>query len=166
MKRIISLFLVIVMVFSFSSVVFASSVTPTVKIQQKNGSFVTMKSSKEYGSPYIDSNGRTMVPLRLFVESIMEHDIYGNSEFGITYASSGPHHQVVSIFSVPRNLHYDFIIGDKKIYKSDGSVYKTMDTVPVIKNDRTYIPLRYAVECLQFTVKWNDSTKTATCYRK
>ena len=165
MKMIISLFLVLVMVFSLSSVVFASSVTPTVKIQQKNGSFVTMKSSKEYGSPYIDSNGRTMVPLRLFVESIMEQDIYGNSEFGITYASSGKF-QYVDVFSIPRNLNYQFVIGDNRIYNSDGSVYKTMDTVPIIKKDRTYIPLRYAVECLQFTVKWNDSTKTATCYRK
>lgn len=165
MKRIISLFLVIVMVFSFSSVVFASAFSPTVKIQQKDGSFVKIIPSEEYGAPYIDSNGRTMVPLRLFVETIMEPDIYGNSEFGISYASSGKF-QYVDVFSIPRNLNYQFVIGDNRIYKSDGSVYKTMDTVPIIKKGRTYIPLRYAVECLQFTVKWNDSTKTATCYRK
>ena len=38
-----------------------------------------------------------------------------------------------------------------------------MDTVPVICEDRTYIPLRYAAEALGYKVNWNSSTRTATC---
>ncbi len=37
-----------------------------------------------------------------------------------------------------------------------------MDTVPVIKNDRTMVPLRFVGEFLNATVGWDDATRTVT----
>jgi hypothetical protein len=39
---------------------------------------------------------------------------------------------------------------------------KSMDTTPVIKNNRTMVPLRYAGEFLGARVNWDKNTRTVT----
>ena len=35
-----------------------------------------------------------------------------------------------------------------------------MDTAPIIKGDRTYLPARYVAEYFGYTVGWDGSTNT------
>ena len=61
----------------------------------------------------------------------------------------------------------EFTVG-KSEYKVKASsmgnyVKKSMDTAPLICEDRTYIPLRYAAEALGYKVNWNAGSRTATC---
>ncbi|MTV49605.1 hypothetical protein GJ688_11515 [Heliobacillus mobilis] len=56
-----------------------------------------------------------------------------------------------------------FKIGDTK-YTFNG-VEKTLDVAPYIKNDRTYLPVRYVAESLGINssnILWNNETQTAT----
>lgn len=53
-----------------------------------------------------------------------------------------------------------FVIGSSK-YRADGEV-KTFDTAPYIKDDRTYLPVRFVAENLGASVEWDANTSTAT----
>jgi len=41
-----------------------------------------------------------------------------------------------------------------------GNEMRVAEKAPVIINDRTYVPLRIAAECLGYTVEWDQSTKS------
>jgi uncharacterized protein YbbC (DUF1343 family) len=97
-------------------------------------------------APYIDGNNRTMVPLRAIGESL-------GAEVGWDEAT-----RLVTL--VKGELRLELIIGDS-IAKVNG-VGKAMDTVPVIKNNRTMVPLRYVGEFLNAAVGWDDITRTVT----
>lgn len=61
-------------------------------------------------------------------------------------------------------LHYIFTI-DKDRYKEvRNGVTKEhdMDVTPIIKSERTMLPLRYVAEALDAKVDWNKETRTAT----
>ena len=49
------------------------------------------------------------------------------------------------------------------IYVNDEKI--TFDTSPVIRNDRTLVPLRAIFESLNAEVEWDDYTKTVTAYK-
>lgn len=53
-------------------------------------------------------------------------------------------------------------INSTKVYKDDLELY--MDVTPFIKNDRTYVPIRFVAEGLGYNVDWDDSTKEVTIY--
>jgi len=67
--------------------------------------------------------------------------------------------QIITIF---------YSIGDKDytIYTDTDDVevskQMSMDTAPVIIQDRTYIPIRFVAEALGATVSWDASNRTAT----
>ncbi len=62
-------------------------------------------------------------------------------------------------FTNPDYRHIHMNIG-KKTYTVDGAK-RTMDTTPLIKNDRTMVPLRFLVEAFGGEVIWDDATRTA-----
>lgn len=43
-------------------------------------------------------------------------------------------------------------------------VYKSMDVAPFIKNQRTFLPVRFVSEALGYNVEWDDSKKEVTIY--
>lgn len=49
---------------------------------------------------------------------------------------------------------YITLVINEFAYMCDGQV-KASDTVPVLKNDRTFVPVRLIAESLGYTVKWN-----------
>lgn len=53
-----------------------------------------------------------------------------------------------------------FSVGSDKYYVD--SVEKTFDTIPYIKNSRTYIPVRFITESLGASVEWNAETREVT----
>lgn len=62
-------------------------------------------------------------------------------------------------FIHPDYRHIHMNIG-KKTYTVDGEK-RTMDTTPLIKNDRTMVPLRFLVEAFGGEVIWDDANRTA-----
>ncbi len=121
-----------------------------VTVDGRNVSF-----NSNLGSPYINENGRTMVPFRA-VANFMDG-----------YQSSGG--QVTSF-----KVRVLFPIGTNQVwsgvttYRADDSVYAAydrftqMDTLSAVRSGRTYAPIRYLAENLGYTVGWNNGSRTVT----
>lgn len=105
-------------------------------------------------TPFIDENGRTMVPLRAVADA-MDLRVYWD---GATREASfsGIHkntlYQIEMIF---------FPIGSTSARAGDGSIIP-MDTAAVVINGRTYAPIRYLAEYFGYTVGWDGATRTVT----
>jgi hypothetical protein len=106
-----------------------------------NGTEVYFQDSK----PFIDDNNRIMVPVR-FVAEWMRADVEWIEES-----------RTVSI-ALNDNTIIFFIDSDKMTVNKQT---KKMDTTAIIKNGRTYIPVRFCAEALESEVSWNEEKKTA-----
>ena len=95
--------------------------------------------------PFIDENGRTMVPLRAVADA-MGLDV--NWDAAVREAS----------FTDGSNTII-FHIDDTCARTSDGGSVQ-MDTAAVIVNNRTYAPIRYLAEFFRYAVGWNSGTQT------
>ncbi len=94
--------------------------------------------------PYIDSNDRTLVPMRAPMEAI-----------GATVSWDAENQQA----SFEKDaIIVVFTIGSST-YTINGAEAE-MDTAAVITGDRTCIPIRYAAEALGASVSWNSETST------
>ena len=99
---------------------------------------------EKYGAPFYDGANRLQIPLRYIIEAC-GYDVTWNSQ------------QKTAAIST-KNGDIKITIGSNSLETSSGAV--TMDTAAVINSDgRTYIPLRFALEALNFSVKW---TRTST----
>lgn len=96
-------------------------------------------------APFIDENGRTMVPLRAVGDALGLMVDWDNTSRE-------------AIFTNGTKTIY-FPIGSTMAYTSDGQSIQ-MDTTAIIVNDRTYAPVRYLAEFFGFTVGWNNETRT------
>ncbi|WP_034630719.1 exo-beta-N-acetylmuramidase NamZ domain-containing protein [Desulfotruncus alcoholivorax] len=106
-----------------------------------NGSPVTFDSP-----PYIDQNGRTVIPLRAVTEALGAEIKWDVDASTATIIKSG--------------IKLEFVVGSKLATVNGGQ--RSMDTEPVLKNNRIMIPLRYVGEYLGAKVGWNNSTRTVT----
>ena len=94
--------------------------------------------------PFIDENGRTLIPVR-FVTEDLGANVEWNAESREVYITKDG----VSIM---------IRIGEERIL-ANGST-KIMDTKAIIRYDRTYVPIRYVAEELGATVGWDAGTRT------
>jgi len=106
--------------------------------------FVNGKPITFDANPYIDANSRTMVPLRAIGEALGAQVDWQEATRQVTLRKDG---RVVVL-----------TIGQKSALVN-GEV-RTMDTIPVIKNDRTMLPLRYVGEYLGAEVEWDETSRT------
>ena len=90
--------------------------------------------------PFIDENGRTQIPIRAAAE-LLGCDVEWNGLTQTVTITDGD--EVVTL-----------VIGRTQMQK--GQQITEMDTAPVIVNDRTYIPVRFAGEALGLEVNWNE----------
>ena len=90
--------------------------------------------------PYISSENRTLVPIRFISESLGAEVKWDETSKTVTVSKDG--------------ITIEMVIGSTE-YKVNGET-KTMETSPVIAQDRTMIPLRAAAEALGQQVYWND----------
>ena len=100
------------------------------------------------GYPYVDENNRTMVPLRVTMESagfVVGYDPDAHTAIVIT-----EHNRI----EVP--------IGTNKIYTNNQLTEN--DTNAVVKNGRTYLPIRAVLENAGYTVEWAGDTRTVNAY--
>ena len=100
--------------------------------------------------PYVDNNYRTQAPFRAIGEALGGKVTWVEAQRKVVVEKEG--------FKV------EMVIG-KKTFTINGAT-KTMDTAPVIKNGRTFIPVRYLSEALNCNVYWIDDTKTVTITSK
>lgn len=98
-----------------------------------------------YGVPYIDENNRTMVPFRKIAE-LIGVDVSYDMEKSIVYANKD-------------NVKIEIYIGTDKM-KVNGNEVK-IDTKAVLKNNRTYIPIKYCLENFGYKTTWHQNSKTA-----
>lgn len=99
--------------------------------------------------PYVNEDGRTMVPLRFISEQL-----------GANVTWDGQKKQVH--MKVNRQ-NVSLPIGEKLIYVDNTPI--PFDTMAVIKDNRTMVPLRFISEAFGARVHWNAQTKTAEVYR-
>jgi len=159
-----------------SIVIIKSTPEPTPKSMDvikvySNDLSIEINGNKVYFSdayPFIDSAGRTQVPVR-FISETLGYEVEWEA------GSMGSGDGVVTIR--PNNIHFIengrtiyrtlfIFIGSNEIIASDEDGPDTvnrnylgrhsiqMDTVAMISNDRTYIPLRYVAEALGMQVDW------------
>jgi len=100
-------------------------------------------------SAYIDANSRTMVPVRFISEAlyaIVNWD--GDTQTATITSASG---KVITI-----------TIGSSTLNITENGVKSAveMDTAAVIRDGRTFVPLRFIAEALGLTVGWDGATNT------
>ena len=101
-------------------------------------------------APYI-VNGTTLIPLRGLLE-LMGAEISWNGD-----------NQTIGVKG--KNIDITLQIGYKLVFVEDpeyGQVRYTLRTVPVIKDSRTFIPVRFVSEQLGYNVAWNGETQEIT----
>ena len=95
-------------------------------------------------APFIDAKSRTMVPVKFISEALGAAVSWKDSTKTATI-TKGP--TVITIAA-----------GSNKIV-TNGKV-TTMDTTAIIKDSRTFVPVKYIAEALGLTVGWDGAAKT------
>lgn len=90
-------------------------------------------------------SSRTMVPIRAIVEAMGGTINWDGKDRKITMTARG---NVVEMWIGKTEMRIN-------------GVSKTMDVAPVIQNERTYVPVRFAAENLNAQIDWINSTREA-----
>ncbi|RYD07190.1 hypothetical protein N752_00990 [Desulforamulus aquiferis] len=101
-------------------------------------------------APFIDTAGRTQAPFRAIGEALGCKVTWNADTQKVICERDG--------FKV------EMVIGQKSFIVNGES--KTMDTAPVIKDGRTFIPVRFLGEALNCNVAWDATTNTVTISSK
>lgn len=98
----------------------------------------------DLGTPHIDKNGRTLIPLRKSIEYIG-----GSVDFQ-------PNGQIITIKK--DGITIVLTINSTTVYINGNPV--EMDTKAVLINNRTYIPARVVFEALGYKVNWQSAGRS------
>ncbi len=137
-KKLLSLVLALILIFSFNPVVFGESTAVFI-----DGIKVLFDDSTGY--PFIQ-NGRTLVPLRATMES------YG--------AQVDWEADTNTAFVRKDTTTVRCIIGENSIYRNNVRIAN--DAAAVIVNGRTYLPIRAVLEAFGATVEWDGNVKVTS----
>ena len=94
--------------------------------------------------PFIDANGRTMVPVRFVSEALGANVGWEPATRTVTITKT----TTIIILQI-----------NSRLITSNG-VHTTMDTTAIIKDSRTFVPVRYIAEALGLDVDWDGVTRT------
>lgn len=133
-KTFISIFLVTTLL--ASSIVFGAEKQVNVVV---NGKTIVFADAK----PFLDSQNRVQVPVRFVTEALGAKVDYTSAEKVVVTITLDSKEVVLTV--------------GEKSYTVDG-VTKQMDTVPTLKSNRTFVPLRFVSEALGATVEWINPT--------
>ncbi len=137
-KRIVSLMAALALVYSLSANSMAYmreslfKDNPDMVDVRVNGVVTEFPDAK----PYIDENDRTLIPLR-FVSEALGADVSWNQQ-----------HKIASVEK--NGIRCDITIGSKAMAVTQNGKTSTvmMDTQAVLKDSRTFVPIRYVAEAL------------------
>lgn len=99
--------------------------------------------NEDVGFPFVDENGRTLVPFKACLEKYGA-EVDWDNENRTAIAKKGD----IAI-KVP--------IGEEFILKNDEKI--EIDTVAVIKDNRTYLPIRPVMEAFGSEVEWDNESR-------
>lgn len=94
-------------------------------------------------APFIDSSGRTLVPLRALGEALGAKVVWNGD---------------ISTATIIKNDKVLQFTLDKKSYYIDSTRYES-DTAPTLIDGRLYVPLRIAAEAFGKSIYWNNTYK-------
>ncbi len=98
--------------------------------------------------PFIDENDRTLIPLRFVTEALGADVSWDQATKTATVEQDG--------------IRCDITIGkaDMLVTENGNTTTVTMDTQAVLKDSRTFVPIRYVAESLGAWVGWSNAYKT------
>lgn len=146
-KHLFALFIMAVVFISlYPNAIYAAdeSTSVNVRIDELDITF-----NNDSGYPYIDSNNRTMVPLRITMEK---------ARCTVDYKK-----ETNTAIVIKDDINIEVPIGTNQIIVN--GVVKENDTESVIINGRTYLPIRAVLEAAGFLVAWDSSTSTVLINR-
>lgn len=105
------------------------------------------------GQPYVDENSRTMIPVRFVTEQLGAKVSWDNAAQTAVIEKDG--------------IRIDIPIGksDLKVTQNGKADTVKMDTAAVLKDGRTYVPIRYVAEALGAYVDYSDVYRTVGIYK-
>lgn len=139
MKTKKTLILIFLFLFMFSLDVYAQDDEINVIVDDEVVEFTSLS-----GKPFIDDNNRTQVPLRITLEAFGATVKWNNTERCVELIKDD-----VTV-KVP--------IGIKEIYVNDKM--QKIDTEAIIKDNKTYLPIRAIIEAFGAEVEWDGKNKT------
>ena len=104
-----------------------------------------------YAKPFIDENGRTMVPLSALSAYLYFGYGWDAENRVATFSDWGGSKVIYFTIGSPVAKTYTRTNGDGEI---------RMDTAAIIRDDRTYVPTRVLAEFFGYSVNWDDATRT------
>lgn len=155
MKKTISLFLSIIMLFSLTITGCAADKTNTdtnnaeIILQINNPNMTVNDTEKPIdgdGTVPVIVNGRTLLPVRAVAE-----------EMGGTVQWDGSTKTVTLNYE---EYEIKLIIDDNTAYLNGAA--QILDTAPTIINERTMLPIRFIAESFKFNVNWNSEEQKIT----
>ena len=118
-----------------------------------DGKKLTFTKEENLGMPFIDSNGRTLVPLRKPIELSGNTVVWDNKKKEATITTKD---RIIFVKLNDEIMRYKSLQSDEK----DRIMTVKMDTKAVVKQGRVYIPLRAVFESMGLKVRYNKNTKT------
>ncbi len=100
-------------------------------------------------APFID-NDRTLVPIRVISENLGYNVNWDNNSRKVTVKNN--------------NKTIELVIGKKDV-KVNNKI-SSIDVAPIIKSERTFVPLRFISESFDNDVKWDNNTRTVKINKK
>lgn len=162
MKKILATLAVLMLSLVLAPHASAAEKDITVRV---NGEAVVWTDAK----PFINSDGRTMVPLRPVADAMglktswdSKNHIAAFTMEGVAYDGRCPWTNTIQ-FPIGKSTATG--IASANWVDSEPDVDTTtisMDTAAVVVGGRTYAPVRYLAEYFQFTVKWDAATRTVS----
>ncbi len=148
MKKRIAMLLALVMALSCFCVVGASAAYEAGPSVRVNGTLVSFPDA----APYIDENSRTMIPVRFVAENLGAKVSWEQATNTATIEKNGA---IVEITIGNAEL---------RITKDGMTATKKMDTAAVLRDSRTYVPIRFVAEALGAYVDYSDTYRTVGIY--
>lgn len=156
---------------ALAALLLALALTPAAGAAEKdvnvlvNGEAVVWTDAK----PFINSDGRTMVPLRPVADAMgLETDwdpekrAASFTMTGVAYNGRCPWTNTIE-FPIGKSTATGVAAANWVDSEPDvDTVTIPMDTAAVIVGGRTYAPVRYLAEYFQFTVAWDAATRTTS----
>ena len=167
---------IIIICCMFTSYVSAESPI-TVKVDGKEINFTDAQ-------PFSDENSRIQVPVRAIAEAlgceVHWHDVSKTATIKKDYTEANTFNlwrsydeEYITLYEYSRELvltvggnvktlnFYNSLYGERNLY-SGGMSEQEMDTLPVVKDSRTYLPVRYLAESFLYRVDWDANTNTVS----
>ena len=161
MKRIVRLTTLVVTMILMSTLAFATNREIDVQIKNAPVDFTKTHNGTSVGKPYI-ANNRTHLPLRVISEDL-GYDVEWNGDTRTAVIKEKDTTVEITIGQAQALVN-----GEKTYIDVSESGTVSHDTKAVIKNNRTYVPVRFVAEAMGERVEYRDpntsSVKNPTVY--